>query len=255
MLSIFIYGIIILIIILLYSYKYKEGFVATCTKKVTTPAPTFNSHSFTCAENEYLSQMQRKNVENAVNGNNKQYTYTCCTDPDMDGKMGPEGDVGMIGPAGNIGRPGDKGKKGEKGSPGPIGPAGPDGPIGPEGDQGPRGPSGPDEVSGKKPPMKPIRGPKGPRGNRGIRGVEGPQGDVGPEYESPTPNESKIQQIQHRNADSVLFNKNKRAMQLANQDIEEEVEEGEEEEEDNTPSRAQGKEFSKSTYKKSNTCS
>ena len=32
-------------------------------------------------------------------------------------------------------------------------------------------------------------------------------------------------------------------------------EEEEEEEEDNTPSRAQGKEFSKSTYKKSNTCS
>ena len=68
MLKIYIGGII-LIIILLYSYKYKEGFIATCTKKVTTPASTFNSHSFTCAENEYLSQIQRKNVENPTNKN------------------------------------------------------------------------------------------------------------------------------------------------------------------------------------------
>ena len=248
MLKIFIYGIIILIIILLYSYKYKEGFVAICTKKVTTPAASFNSHSFTCAENEYLSQIQRKNVENPVNGNDKQYTYTCCTDPDMDGKMGPSGDVGAIGPPGDAGPQGEKGKKGEKGNVGPIGPVGPDGLIGPEGDQGPRGPSGPDEISGKKPPMKPIRGPKGPRGNRGPRGVEGPQGDVGPDYEHPTPDESKLQQIQHRITDSTLFNKNRRAMQLARQDMEEE-------EEDNSPCCAQGKEFCKSTYKKSSTCS
>jgi hypothetical protein len=251
MLRIFIYGIVIFIIILLYTYKYKEGFVATCTKKVTTPAATFNSHSFTCAENEYLSQIQRQNVENAVNGNDKQYTYTCCIDPDMDGKIGPSGDEGAIGLQGNAGPPGDKGKQGEKGIPGPIGPAGPEGPIGPEGDQGPRGPSGPDEISGKTTPMKPIRGPKGPRGNRGIRGAEGPQGEVGPEYEPPTPDESKFEQIQRRIADSVLFNKNKRAMELANQDIEEE----EEEEEEDTPACAQGKEFCQSTYKKSNTCS
>jgi hypothetical protein len=253
MLKIYIGGIVILIIILLYSYKYKEGFIATCTKKVTTPAATFNSHSFTCAENEYLSQIQRKNVENAVNGNDKQYTYTCCTDPDMDGKMGPSGDVGAAGPAGDIGPPGEKGKQGEKGSLGPIGPVGPDGPMGPEGDQGPRGPSGPDEISGKKPPMKPIRGPKGPRGNRGPRGTEGPQGDVGPAYERPKPDESKFEQIQHRIADSVLFNKNRKSIPFAHQ-LKEEEEEEEEEEED-TPSRAQGKEFSKSTYKKSDTCS
>jgi hypothetical protein len=123
-------SILIVILILLISYPYKEGFIAKCIVKTTTPSFTFDSHLISCDDHQYLSQLERKIVANPIRDNNKQYSYTCCAHPDMDGKKGGRGVPGGKGPTGDRGPPGDMGPQGEKGD------------IGPDGEKGEKGDAG-----------------------------------------------------------------------------------------------------------------
>jgi len=120
-------SIFIFVLILLISYRYKEGFLAKCIVKATTPSSTFDSHLISCEDHQYLSQLERKIVANPIRGNNKQYSYTCCAHPDMDGKKGEKGLQGGKGPIGDRGPPGDMGPQGDKGDRGPDGEKGDDG--------------------------------------------------------------------------------------------------------------------------------
>jgi hypothetical protein len=114
-------SVFLLIFILLISYRYKEGFIAKCIVKTTTPSSTFDSHLISCEDHQYLSQLERKVVEKPIRNNDKQYTYTCCTNPDMDGKKGEKGLQGGKGPTGDRGPSGDMGPQGKKGDIGPDG--------------------------------------------------------------------------------------------------------------------------------------
>lgn len=123
-------SVFLVILVLLLSYRYKEGFIAKCIVKTTTPSSTFDSHLISCDDYQYLSQLERKVVEKPIRNNDKQYTYTCCTNPDMDGKKGEKGLQGGKGPTGDMGLQGDMGPQGEKGD------RGPDGKQGEKGDAG-----------------------------------------------------------------------------------------------------------------------
>jgi len=123
-------SVFLVILILLISYPYKEGFIAKCIVKATTPSSTFDSHLISCDDYYYLSQLERKIVANPIRDNNKQYAYTCCTHPDMDGQKGGRGLPGGKGPIGDRGPPGDMGPQGEKGDRGPDGVQGDQGPDG-----------------------------------------------------------------------------------------------------------------------------
>jgi hypothetical protein len=125
---------LLVILIILVNYQYKEGFIASCIVKKSIPSSTFNSHLISCDDHQYLSQLERKMVEKPIRNNNKQYSYTCCTNPDMDGKKGEKGLQGDKGPIGDMGSQGDMGPQGEKGD---IGPDGKQGKKGPDGDVSP----------------------------------------------------------------------------------------------------------------------
>jgi hypothetical protein len=258
--------LVILIIIFLVSYQYKEGFIATCIAKTTTPSTTFNNHSLSCADHEYISQIKRQVLKTSINGNDKQYNYRCCTDPDMDGPQGDMGPLGEWGLAGDIGPQGDSGPRGSQGDTGPDGDVGDQGDIGPDGDTGPDGDMGPAGIITTQPTVEPIRGPKGQQGDKGPIGPQGPQGLSGLKDLSGDQDDvqasifAKLQELQKRLIDSLSYQYDQPMIQDTDilhedTDILDEEEEEEEEEEEDTTCCAQGREYCQSTYKKSNTCS
>lgn len=273
-------SLLLLVIIFIISTSYKEGFTVTCTQKTTTPSATFNSHSLTCAEDEYISQMVRKQIPaaNVVNGNDKQYQYKCCKDTNLDGARGLPGDAStQAGSKGDSGTIGDTGPKGETG---PQGPKGETGPQGSRGATGPRGDTGPAGSVENQDSSAMIRGPQGPQGKKGPIGPAGPAGDAGPAYKRPNNNNNNnnaaLEEIQKRLMESLSHRHDisiNQEMDIKNddaiadaiadadiEDVEEDVEEVEEdvcveEEVEDSPSCAQGIEYCQSIYKKNSTCS
>ena len=182
-------GCLLIVLIIAWSISniYKEGF-ATCNTQSTNKLKDFNLFTLECKPNQYLSQLKR-----IQDGNDKKYSYTCCTD--SSGNMqGPQGDIGETGIQPKPGKDGAIGPQGPQGEPGPQGEKGAPGPRGKPGvEQGDRGKpgepglvgaqgeSGPDgKIESEGPDEKPIIGPKGKTGPQGPQGVVGPQGKDAP---------------------------------------------------------------------------
>jgi hypothetical protein len=116
-------------------------------------------------------KIPRQSQENFTNykKNKKIYEgFEAMTDSQIEGKVGPIGDMGGIGNQGPIG---DKGERGDKGITGPIGLTGPVGVIGVIGQTGPTGLVGPVGLTGNEGPIGPV----------GLVGLKGP---VGSSFES-----------------------------------------------------------------------
>jgi Collagen triple helix repeat (20 copies) len=182
-------GCLLVILIIAWSISniYREGF-ATCNTQSTDTINDFNIFTLECKPNQYLSQLKRQQ-----DGNNKKYSYKCCTD--SSGNMqGPQGDIGETGvqpkpgkdgEVGPQGPQGPQGQQGEQGARGPKGKSGREegdrGKPGEPGHIGPQGAPGPDGViESNGPREKPIVGPKGKTGPQGPQGAVGPQGTNAP---------------------------------------------------------------------------
>jgi hypothetical protein len=120
----------------------------------------------------YSANGQFINKENFTTIRNKKTRtyegFEAMTDSQIEGKVGPIGDMGGIGNQGPIG---EKGERGDKGITGPIGLTGPVGVIGVIGQTGPTGLAGPVGLTGNEGPIGPV----------GLVGLKGP---VGSSFES-----------------------------------------------------------------------
>lgn len=174
--------LVVFIFVLYMTYSVnEEGFeviTRTCTTKTTTDP------SFTCANNEYVSEVQSTYDSTAKTTS---YTYKCCPVlKGLQGEPGTPGEPGDKGPTGPTGSQGDQGPVGKIGDKGPAGPSGNDakngerglmGPTGPDGERGPKGPDATMPTSGEIINV----GPTGPIGDPGPQGDQGLIGPVGAE--------------------------------------------------------------------------
>ena len=137
------------------------------------------------------------------------------------GPAGAQGLVGPVGPAGAQGLVGPAGLAGPAGAQGLVGPAGAQGLVGPPGAQGLVGPAGPPGPEGKM-------GPMGPEGKMSKMGSVITEPDEDQRFLMLSNVQQKIKKYFKDRNGSVKNN-------TAN---------------DNTPSSSQGREYSRSTYKK-----
>jgi hypothetical protein len=178
------------------------------------------------------------------------------------GPAGAQGAVGPVGPAGAQGLVGPAGPAGPVGAQGPAGSANAQGRMGPEGKMGPMGRMGPEGKMGKMGPM----GRMGPEGKMGKMGPMGPggkistigqinsEGDMNPEGEM---RQMSPEGEMNATGSVITDQDDQRSLMLSN--IQQKIKKYFEDRNrsaknntanDNTQSSSQGREYSRSTYKK-----
>jgi hypothetical protein len=173
------------------------------------------------------------------------------------GPAGPVGPVGPVGAQGIVGPAGPVGAQGPAGSAKAQGPAGPMGPMGPEGKMGKMGPMGPEGKMGKMGPM----GPMGPVGKISTIGQISSEGDMNAMGQmSQMGQMGQMSPEGKMNATGSVITEqddDQRSLMLSN--IQQKIKKYFKDRNDlaknntandNTPSSSQGREYSRSTYKK-----
>ena len=167
------------------------------------------------------------------------------------GPVGPVGAQGIVGPAGPVGAQGPAGSSNAQGKMGPMGP------MGPEGKMGKMGPMGPEGKMGKMGPM----GPMGPVGKISTIGQISSEGDMNAMGQmSQMGQMGQMSPEGKMNATGSVITEqddDQRSLMLSN--IQQKIKKYFKDRNDlaknntandNTPSSSQGREYSRSTYKK-----